>query len=1347
MGKTEWTQEQWQAITEKDCTLLVAAAAGAGKTAVLVERIIRKITDPDDHVDIDSLLVVTFTNAAATEMRKRIGEAITAVLEKNPDSPALHRQLSLLNKASITTIHSFCLEVIRGNFQNLNIDPGFRIADETEATLMKLEVLKELFEDQYESEESETKESETREFLELLECYGGNRDDHALQEIVLNLYHFIQSSPWPEKWLAQMLERFNVPPGLDFGDTSWGQVLLQSVRCELEGLADRMSRAIQILEAGWGLEKYFSVFCEDLANLETLLKVCAAQRRPSWDRVFRMLQKLEFSRLPAAGKEADKDKQETVKKIRDDIKARIKYLKTKLLTSDSAETLKDLEIVYPRLKCLVRLVLDFSQRYAARKSKKALVDFNDLEHFCLKILSEEDEQGEVKPSAIALGYQERFREIFVDEYQDSNLVQEIIIKLISRDEPEPPNVFLVGDVKQSIYRFRQAKPELFLEKYNTYSQEPGDPRRKILLLKNFRSRTEIVSAVNFIFGQIMSLTVGELDYTELEALNPGAVFAGNETETNLVGGKTEFHLIQTEVGEEFDSPEEPLSEEAYVSEGQEVGEEALDDEEMLDNIQCEARLVAKRILELRQPDEQGKMFCVLDKELQEYRKVEYRDMVILLRTTRKWSDTFLEELAAQGIPVFADTGLGFFKTPEVQLILSLLQIIDNPLQDIPLLAVLRSPLVAFTTDELVELRLADRKAALYQVLQVMAAGNQGQAAGKAAVFLKNLQRWRDMSLYLSTDQLLWQLYNETGYYGIVGAMPAGEQRQANLRILFERARQFEETSYKGLFNFISFIDRLKSSKGDMGSAKILGENENVVRIMSIHKSKGLEFPVVILAGCGKKFNLQDMNKSILLHQELGFGPDVVDPNLRLSYPSLPKQAIREKIKTETLSEEMRILYVALTRAREKLIITGTVSDIPKAAAKWLKSAGVPEDKLSTYEMLKGWRYLDWLGPALLRHQDCGSLRESSGSASENESVFPGLVLEDPSAWSVRLWNKSDVLSSKMAKEYTESEFSRWLAELHNSPDESEELGRLNEEVSSEERNRLNEEVGSEEQDRLDEENISEGRNRLDEDNRPDKEDKSQVPDGQNTGELPDGKETAETGYEFAAEINRRLSWEYPYARISKIPAKVSVSELKRRFEAEPAEGSGALAASLPVLVRKPKFLEEKVGLSAAEVGTILHFVLQHLDFQQEDIETQIEEMAAKDLLTVQQARSIDVAKIRSFLESPLGQRMLAAEKVNREIPFNIEIPCQEVYKELAGETFQSETMLLQGVIDCYFEEEDGIVLLDYKTDYAAPGRVDLIRERYRTQISYYAWALEKLTGKKVKNKLIYLFSNGEVLEY
>lgn len=1253
--KTNWTGEQWDAITEKDCSLLVAAAAGAGKTAVLVERIIRKITDPGNPVDIDRLLVMTFTNAAAAEMRERIAEAISAVLEKNPGSKNIQRQLTLLNKASITTIHSFCLEVVRSNFQIINIDPGFRITDETEAALMRLEVLNELFEDQYE------KENENDDFFDLLECYGGNRDDQALQDMVLNLYSFVQSSPWPEKWLNEMTESFNAPEGLDFGETPWGRVLINSAALELEGLIKMMARAADVLKYAAGLEKYLNVFFEDLSGLGALLKACTDKSGTKWDAVYGALQNLEFKRLPSAGKYADSEKQEYVKKIRDDVKARIKKIKEKIFTAASAETVNDMKAMYPMMKCLAGLVSDFGKRYSAKKSQKSVVDFNDLEHFCLEILAEQDENGEIRPSRAALGYRERYAEILVDEYQDSNLIQEIIINMVSRADTGKPNVFMVGDVKQSIYRFRQARPELFLDKYGSYSMEKGNPYRKILLFKNFRSRKEVVDAVNFIFKQIMSVSVGELDYNDTEALNPGAVFTENDRETSVAGGEAELHLIQTGGSGDI------ISEGETAGEEQESGEEQPDDEEMLDSIQCEARLAAKIIRELVQPDNQGREFCVFDKGRKEYRKADYRDIVILLRTMRNWSDVFMEELAAQGIPAFADTGAGFFKTAEVQVILSLLQIIDNPLQDIPLLSVLRSPIVSFTTDELAELRLADRKASLYNALQALAGGSESPAAKKAALFLNDLQRWRDMSLYMATDQMLWQLYNETGYFGTVGAMPAGEQRQANLRILFERARQFEETAYKGLFNFINFVDKLKSSKGDMGSAKILGENDNVVRIMSIHKSKGLEFPVVILSGCGKKFNLQDMNKSILLHQELGLGPDVVDHRRRLSYPSVPKQAIREKLKAETLSEEMRILYVALTRAREKLIITGSVSDVRKAAAKWARCAGVRENKLPAYEMLKGGRYLDWIGPALLRHKDCGDFRESAGMGSE----FRGLLIENPSVWNIRIWNKSDVLGGKSAKEHDESQFIRWL----------------------------------------------------------------------------DGLETAGEADDIPEEIVRRLSWEYPYQKTSKVPAKVSVTELKRRFDAEVLDETGAFSNHLPPLVRKPLFLEEKRGLSAAEAGTVLHLVMQRLNYKQDDIKAQIDEMVAKDLLTEQQAQSVDPDKIKRFLESPLGIRLLASESVSREVPFNMEIPCHELYPDMQEEAYQGETLLLQGVIDCYFEEPDGIVLLDYKTDYAPADRVETIRERYRLQISYYARALEMLTGKKVKERYIYLFWNGEVLEF
>ena len=1253
--KTNWTVEQWDAITEKDCSLLVAAAAGAGKTAVLVERIIRKITNTVHPVDIDRLLIVTFTNAAATEMRERIAEAISAVLEKNPGSKNIQRQLTLLNKASITTLHSFCLEVIRGNFQSISIDPGFRITDETEAALMKLEVLYDLFEDQYENE------AENQYFFDLLECYGGNRDDQALQDMVLKLHSFIQSSPWPEKWLAAMTENFNAPEGLDFGFTPWGRVLLNSLLLELEGLKEMMIRAVEILKYEPGLEKYLDVFLWDLSGLDALLKVCTDESDTQWDAVYESLQSLEFKRLPSAGKYADREKQEYVKEIRDDVKARIKRIKEKIFNANSAEIISDMKTMYPMIKCLSSMVSNFAQRYAARKSQKSVADFNDLEHFCLEILSEQDENGGIRPSRVALGYRERYAEILVDEYQDSNLIQEIMINMVSRTDTGKPNVFMVGDVKQSIYRFRQARPELFLDKYNSYSTGKGSPFRKILLFKNFRSRKEVVDAVNFIFKQIMSASAGELDYSDIEALNPGADFAENNKETTLTGGKTELHLIQT------GGSDGSISVEESYGEDQESPEDQPNDEEMLDSIQCEARLAAKRIQELMRPDGQGREFCVFDKGRKEYRKADYRDVVILLRTMRKWSDVFMEELAIQGIPAFADTGAGFFKTSEVQVILSLLQIIDNPLQDIPLLSVLRSPIVSFSTDELAELRLANRKASIYEALQVLAEGGQSKAARKAAALLSDLQRWRDMSLYMATDQMLWRLYNETGYFAIVGAMPAGDQRQANLRILFERARQFEETAYKGLFNFINLVDRLKSSKGDMGSAKILGENDNVVRIMSIHKSKGLEFPVVILSGCGKRFNLQDMNKSILLHQELGFGPDVVDHRLRLSYPSGPKQAIREKIKAETLSEEMRILYVALTRAREKLIITGSVRDVPKAVAKWANSAGVRENRLPAHEMLKGVSYLDWIGPALLRHKDCGDLRESAGKGSQ----FEGLLIKDSSAWGIGIWNKSDVLNGKTAKANDESQFIKWL-------------------------------------------------------------------DGLNaTGETNDYQE----------EIARRLSWEYQYQKASQVPVKVSVTELKRRFDAGLSEEAADFFGHLPALIKKPLFLEEKKGLSHAEAGTVLHFVMQRLNYKQNDIESQIADMVARDLLTEQQAQSVDPDKIRRFLESPLGIRLMASESVSREVPFNIEIPCHELYRDMQDKAYQGETLLLQGVIDCYFEEPEGIVLLDYKTDYAPPGKLEILMERYRLQIGYYARALELLSGKKVREKYIYLFWNGDVLEF
>lgn len=1299
MSDDKWTKEQLAAIEARNCNLLVAAAAGAGKTAVLVERIIRMITDKNHPLDIDTLLVVTFTNAAAAEMRSRIGNAISRVLEENPSSNMLQRQLTLLNKASITTIHSFCLEVIRSNFQKIDIDPAFRIADETEATLLKLEVLQELFEDLYEDTEA------NQTFLELLECYGGNRDDQALQTIVLNLYDYIQSDPWPMRWLEKSTQAFDFPEGKDLSETVWGQVLLETAALELQGISDLMAKAIAIIELEPGLEKYLPLYYDESVRIDELLEVCKSESPLRWDKVFNGLQNLSFDRLPSAPRDIDQELKKYVRDIRDYSKSRVNDLRQKIFIADSAETRQDLQLLYPLLEGLSRLVKKFASKYAVKKRDKSLVDFNDLEHFCLDILSEEDKDGEIRPSLTALEYRNRFAEILVDEYQDSNDVQETIIRMISKTDQDEPNVFMVGDVKQSIYRFRQAKPELFQEKYDLYSECRDDLFRKILLNRNFRSRKEIIDGVNYIFRQIMSKTVGELDYTDKEVLNPGASYEEAESDRTVTGGEVELHLLHTN--------NDKLTQ--YEMEGEEETEEAeelneedsalLEEPEMLDRIQCEARLAARRIKQLMLPDEEGRTFKVFDKEQERYRNIEYRDIVILLRTTKGWSDVFTEEFSSESIPAFADTGTGFFKTVEVQVILSLLQVIDNPLQDIPLLAVLRSPIMSFSADELAVLRLADRKCSIFEALQVLIRENRenavkGQeekdnnsaekrtanekangkanekaneemelketvevtAVRKASSFLEKLERWRKMSVYMSADELLWQLYEETGYYGAVGAMSAGQQRQANLRVLFDRARQFEETSFKGLFNFIYYVDKLQSSQGDMGSAKILGENDNVVRIMSIHKSKGLEFPVVILAGCGKKINLMDMNKSILLHHNLGFGPDVVDYRKRFVYPSIPKIAIREKIRIETMSEEMRILYVALTRAKEKLIISGTVKDLPKAMQKWVKSADTEELSLAPYQMLKAERYLDWIAPAILRHKGSAGLVKSMGL----NCFCPG---DNESRWKVQMWDKKDLLNVPAAGEQEEEEIFNLFDNL------------------------------------------------------------------------------ADYSLPVPEDIRRRLSWEYPFRKLTGVPAKVTVTELKSRYERDLAEGIESLPQHIPSLIKKPMFLEKTKGLSASEKGSVMHFVMQHLNFANSDIDNQIEEMLAKDLLTEEQAANIDRKKIKTFLSSQLGKRMIASPDINREVRFNLEIPCREVYQETDEDGCGGETILLQGVIDCYFQEPDGIVLLDYKSDYVTEGGQRTIQERYRLQISYYARALEELTGKKIKQKFIYLFHTGEALEY
>ncbi|MBM7870861.1 ATP-dependent helicase/nuclease subunit A [Clostridium pascui] len=1252
MGETKWTKEQESAIYTKGCNLLVAAAAGSGKTAVLVERIIKKITDKENPMDIDKLLVVTFTNAAAAEMKERIGEAITKELDKDPDSKVLQRQLTLLSKANITTIHSFCLNVIRNNFHILDIDPSFRVADETETILLKQEALDEIFDESYEEDKV------TSEFLSLVESYGG-RDDKKVMEMVENLYHFSQSMPWPESWLEEAVEVFNVEEDFKLENTTWADILVENIKIELEGLKNRLKKAVNMLEEDKSLNPYKEIINEDLNFVEDLIK------EESFGGMSEKIFLYSHSMLPR--KKLDeylKEIKEKAVKVRNDVKDKLKGIRESYFLGHE-DIKSQLQGLYPRMKVLKKLVINFSMRYAEKKIEKNIIDFNDIEHFCLYILTQFTGNNGIIPSSIAVEYRRKFEEVLVDEYQDSNLVQEVILNSVSRQpnmelqesKLTVPNLFMVGDVKQSIYRFRQAKPELFLEKYNTYNEGEGE-NRKIKLFKNFRSRENVIYGVNFIFKQIMSENLGELDYTDEEALNPGAYYPEPEEDMNYAGA-VELHLM------EKNSPKNQST-----LEGEDVEEET--EEDAPDNIKLEANMVCKIIKNLMSSSENP--YMVWDKNINSYRRLQYRDIVILMRATKSYAPTFTEEMNNTGIPVFADSTSGYFETSEVKTILALLQVIDNPRQDIPLLAVLRSPIFSFSAEEIIDVRLINKELSFYEIINNIVSVDDIEAIEekdniralnkelikKIEYFHKKLEKWRDRVVNYPLDQFIWSLYTETGYYGYVGAMPGGIQRQANLRVLFERAKQYESTSYRGLFNFISFMNKLRYSSGDMGSAKIIGENEDVVRIMSIHKSKGLEFPVVILAGSGKQFNLQDTKKSMLFHHQLGFGPEYVDLEKRVSYDTIMKEVIKKKINLETLSEELRILYVAFTRAKEKLIITGMVKDLDKTLVKWFDKAQDEGEKIPTYAVMEGKSYLDWIVPPLTRHGDCRCLLERIGLDISSSHWFT-----DNSHWKINIWSKED-----FKEEIIEREERDILKEL--------EIFSGTEEISK-----------------------------------------------------------------FKAEIERRLQFLYPYKEASIIPAKFSVSEIKRRFSPLDEENSQDMFKS--VILKKPLFLEKIKKFTGAEKGTFMHLVMQHLDIANtegiEDIRRQINLMLMEEFLTEEQAESINIYKILEFLKSDLGQRMKKSTKVKRELPFYIEIPSSELYKELPSDIYKDEKILIQGVIDAFFEEEDELVLLDYKTDYVE--EVEEFKKKYSLQLKYYKRALEKITEKKVKEVYIYSFHREE----
>ena len=873
-------------------------------------------------------MVVTFTNAAASEMRERILSAIYKKLEETEDEQEiqnLQKQTLLLNKANISTIHSFCLEVIRNNFFEIDISPNFRIADENETILLKQEVLEEFFEEKYEENDED--------FQDLVKTYTSYKDDTPLKDLILDIYKYISASPYPRKWLNDAVERFNIEEGTKFEQTEWGSILIQEMKEELMDYIAILSNDAGKLSENIEYKKTVDVLENHIMQLMNLLN-----NLDDWNKAYNIANAVDFIDWKGGGKNAPKEILDA-QIARNKVKERYENVAGKIFVSTSEEAIEDIKTMYNTLLKLKNLVFEYEDNYIAKKKERNIIDFSDVEHYALKILRKEKSNGEMEITDVAKKYQERFEEIAIDEYQDSNLVQEYILTSVSRGN----NIFMVGDVKQSIYKFRQARPKLFLEKYKKYSLNEANKYGLIIqLFMNFRSRNNVLYFTNEIFKSIMSEDVGELNYTKEEYLNLGAKWNNEQL-------KNEIDIIDVQEKEkEYNEENEDDSNES----------DEIEEEEQIEDIELEAKFVAKKIKNLV---ESG--FQVYDLKEKVKRNINYKDIVILLRSTKERAPIFEKELIENDIPVYSDMSSEYIDSLEIQTILSLLKIIDNPIQDIPLVTVMKSSIGKFTDNDLVQIRLADRNSDFYTALLKAKLSVSDELKEKIEEFLGNLEMWRKEQEYLALDELIWKIYEDTGFLNYMGILPNGALRQANLKMLFERAKQYESASFKGLFNFIKFIERLKTSSGDLGSAKMIGENEDVVRIMSIHKSKGLEFPIVFLANSSKRFNLRDLYKDVLLDQDLGIGAKFIDYEMQLKYDTLTKQALKDRGLVASLSEEMRILYVALTRAKEKIYIIGKSKDFTKQKEEITKMLNIYKkqgEKLNPIMVKKYRSYLDWI---------------------------------------------------------------------------------------------------------------------------------------------------------------------------------------------------------------------------------------------------------------------------------------------------------------------------------------------------------------------------------------------------
>lgn len=1188
------TPEQAAVVNDRGGALLVSAAAGSGKTRVLVERLLTRVQD--EGLDIDRFLVITYTKAAAAELRGRIVEELSQRLAQNPADSHLRRQQTLVYKAQISTVHAFCASILRESGHLLDIDPDFRLCDEGEAGLLMLRGLDEVLERRYETI------AEDDDFALLVDTMSAGRDDKKLVDIVLDIRARVQSHPDPAAWLAEQAAAFDLSGVTDAGATPWGALLLEDARGQGEYWLGRLGRALELCALDPNLSaNYAPTISATIAGIQVLLEGAAQ----GWDAAAAALP-IPFPRAGSKRMTEDPLAAEQVKSIRAACKKRLDKL-TDLLEDSSDGLLEDMRAVCPAVRALFALVNDFEAEYTAEKARRGLLDFADLEHLAVRLLSRED---------VAARYAARYDEIMVDEYQDTNAVQNAIFSAISRGGE---NLFMVGDVKQSIYRFRLADPTIFLGKYRAFkphTEAAAGEERRITLSRNFRSRPQVLLAANYVFENIMSTKFGEMDYGPEEALYPGAAYP--EGEEGWYAVELDALDLSGEDGEEDE------------------------DAEKIPRDLLEARFIAERISGLLE-----EKFPISDGE-GGTRPARQADMVILLRSPGAALHHYARALGERDIPWEADGGGDFFASTEVSVALALLQIVDNPRQDVALLSVLRSPVYAFSADRLAQLRSAGPDADFYAALE------RGAAAGGAdcAAFLAELGALRFGAGDKNSYELLWEIYDRTNLLGVFGAMDEGETRQGNLLALCELARRFEGAGHKGLFGFLTYLTRLRE-KGDKLTVPQPGREGGGVRIMSIHRSKGLEFPIVFLAGLMRRLNREDMRRPILFHPKLGVGPKRLDNQRMVEYPTLARRAVARQLEYEMMAEELRLLYVAMTRAREKLILTCALTGGADKLAALAENAACPVDPqvLSGCSSVGEWVLL----PALAR-PEAAALRAAAeaGFLPQNADFGPD--------WDIR-WVDGSVY-------------------------EQQPLGRRGQE------------------------------------------------------------ENREEDWDGVEDLAERLAWSYPHGGDVEIPSKLTATQLKgRALDEEVAQDApGQAAASMEGTLRRPRFADEALGLTPAQRGTALHLVMQYIDFGRTDSLAQVEEEIArlveKQFLTPQQGEAVDAAKIYAFFVSPLGRELRAAPILRREFKFSILVPAADYY-DRAGE---GERMLLQGVVDCYFETADGVTVVDFKTDRVTPQSAPLRAAEYRPQLMAYSRALEEITGKAVARRVLWFFSVGCAVE-